>query len=50
MKAPLTAFLCDLIDIQERRITKDEVRARWKAGKYRGVKPDYAAWAMGMVR
>lgn len=50
MKAPLTEYLCDLIDLQAGKIDKEEMRRRWTAGKYRGVKSDYAAWAMGMVR
>lgn len=45
----LTQFLCDLVDVQQRRITKAEMRQRWQDGAYRGVKPDYAAWAMGMA-
>lgn len=48
--SPITLFLCDLIDVQERRITKQEMRKRWQAGKYLGVKPDYAKWAMEAVR
>lgn len=44
----LTDFLCDVIDWQEGRITRDDLRARWKAGKYRGVNPEYAKWQMGV--
>lgn len=47
--SPLTTFLCDLVDVQERRISKDEVRKRWKAGNYRGVKAEYAKWAIGLI-
>lgn len=47
--SPLTTFLCDLVDVREHRIKKDEVSKRWKAGNYRGVKADYAAWAIGLI-
>ena len=43
---PATAFLCDCIRHSAGTITADQIRANWRAGKYRGIKPEWAAqWA-----
>lgn len=39
---PLTHYLCALIDVAEGRTTIDAVRARWKAGEFKGVRSDWA--------
>ena len=39
----LTRYLCDLIDAQAGRITADEVRTRWREGRYPGVRKDWGA-------
>lgn len=41
---PATRFLCDVIRYQLGQMTKDQIRANWKAGQYRGVNPDWAKW------
>ena len=43
MMFPLTKYLCALIDVAEKRCTMDDVRTRWKAGDFKGVRADWAA-------
>ena len=40
--SPLTKYLCDLIGIQRGSLTARQVRQRWKAGAYIGVRSDWA--------
>ena len=47
LESPLTKFLADVVDTNT---TKEAMRKRWEAGAYRGVKADYAAWAMKWSR
>ena len=45
-----TNYLSDLIRMEQGKMTKRDIREKWKAGKYPGVTDEYAAWAMGRVR
>lgn len=40
---PSTRFLCDVVRYQMKAMTKDQIRAKWKAGEYAGVCPKWAA-------
>lgn len=42
MNLPLTDYICALIEVQMGRTTMDAVRARWKAGEFKGVRDDWA--------
>lgn len=39
----LTKYLCDLIAFQMGKLSPDEIRTRWRAGKYTGVRREDAA-------
>lgn len=41
--APLTRYLCALIEVSEGKCTADKLRERWKAGEFKGVRNDWAA-------
>lgn len=43
---PATRFLCDTIRIKDGRMTKTDLRRKWKAGEYAGVCPKWAKWVM----
>lgn len=43
---PATDFLCDLIRMRQGQMTKDQIRAKWKAGEYPGVNPVWAGECM----
>ena len=38
----LTAYIIALIDVQNGRITATDLRQRWKAGEFKGVRTDWA--------
>lgn len=42
----ITNYLSDLIRLEQGKMTKRDIREKWKAGKYQGVSGEYAAWAM----
>ena len=44
-----TAFLCDLVDVSDRRITLDDLRARWSEGKYTGVSDEFARFSINFA-
>ena len=48
--APLTRFLGDLIRTRDGRLTMADIRKRWSAGEYRGVRDDWAKKYVEMVR
>lgn len=41
---PLTALLCDVIRMNMGKLTRQDLRAKWQNGSYRGVNPAYARW------
>lgn len=41
--APLTTYICDLIDCQMGKISANDIRERWKAGRYAGVSKEAGA-------
>lgn len=41
--APLTRYLCALVDCQMGKCTADELRERWKRGEFTGVSNETAA-------